>query len=361
MGAWGTRLHVARIAEGDIREAFHALRDDILDRLYELISVDTIAGLEAYLGSEDFHTWQSDRLDVNDEHALFFAFWDDDQLQTAEYARHCYDVVIANDLTALDRIARDFGFTILPAAHALAKAMNDRFVLAPMKEAGSQILEAAPWCRGQPIAGVPSLVHHATGTLSLVDSLSMQTRRALRAVAMTGRCLCPLCIKVRSQRRLPAINPSGKIASAWELLDHDPTGAALANDPASLAVLADWLEERGVTLVPELLEGLATSFRTAERYAEPIQVVLVLHEDTYETRIGDGYYAYLSAAFRDRSEAARWIDEQARDEQIAYHVREAVLEARRGHWQMSTDLGHHEHANLSDVLVALGLPARPPS
>lgn len=52
----------------------------------------------------------------------------------------------------------------------------------------------------------------------------------------------------------------------------------------------------------------------------PLLVWAVLREDTYETRFGDGYYAYVTHAFVSE-EAARHAAANANEEWMKWHVR----------------------------------------
>ena len=51
---------------------------------------------------------------------------------------------------------------------------------------------------------------------------------------------------------------------------------------------------------------------------------LLLEEDEYETRFGDGYYAYFAGAYRDHSAAEGYAEVQTKAN-TAYHVKPAVL------------------------------------
>ena len=62
---------------------------------------------------------------------------------------------------------------------------------------------------------------------------------------------------------------------------------------------------------------LTLAARLKER---PLLVWAVLREDTYETRFGDGYYAYLTHAFLSE-DTARHSAESASAEWMKWHVR----------------------------------------
>lgn len=55
-----------------------------------------------------------------------------------------------------------------------------------------------------------------------------------------------------------------------------------------------------------------------------IPFFLLLEEDEYETRFGDGYFAYFAGAYRDRSVAEGHAEVQTK-KSTAYHVKPATL------------------------------------
>lgn len=57
---------------------------------------------------------------------------------------------------------------------------------------------------------------------------------------------------------------------------------------------------------------------------EGVTLWAVLEEDTYETSLGDGYYAYLAAIFRLEAEAVNFARRQSR-EWRRWHVRRYAI------------------------------------
>jgi hypothetical protein len=74
--------------------------------------------------------------------------------------------------------------------------------------------------------------------------------------------------------------------------------------------------------VDEYLQEMLTTGKSAPLWA-------VLQEDTYETSLGDGYYAYLAALFRSEPEAVRFVQEQSH-EWRRWHVRQYEISCDRG-------------------------------
>ena len=53
-------------------------------------------------------------------------------------------------------------------------------------------------------------------------------------------------------------------------------------------------------------------------------IFLLMREDEYETKFGDGYYAYFDGAYRDRAIAEGHAEVQT-EKDVAYHVKPATL------------------------------------
>jgi hypothetical protein len=62
----------------------------------------------------------------------------------------------------------------------------------------------------------------------------------------------------------------------------------------------------------------------------PRIVWAVLSEDRYETLLGDGYYAYVEAAFEGEEDARRFASSQATDSWYRWHLRSYRLYLKRG-------------------------------
>ena len=92
-----------------------------------------------------------------------------------------------------------------------------------------------------------------------------------------------------------------------------------------------------------------------------VPAFVVLVEDTYETRYGDGYFAYFANAFLDEHTARDWIAARQDRSPIAmaagpaYHLREAMLVRDGAAWQLTIELRRGEQADVEQVVGALGL------
>lgn len=82
-----------------------------------------------------------------------------------------------------------------------------------------------------------------------------------------------------------------------------------------------------------------------------LEIFIVLSEDAYETRYGDGYYAYFADAFCTRVEAYDAIGQLPKGQR--YHIRKAVLSSEGGELRMEAELAATEKAKLEDVVAAL--------
>ena len=85
-------------------------------------------------------------------------------------------------------------------------------------------------------------------------------------------------------------------------------------------------------------------------------VHLVLQEDVYETCFGDGYFAYLCAAFADAAAASAWLTVAAQSKEYKYHLRSGDLhQAPDGSWHLVVTLADGERATGAEVAKLLGL------
>ena len=76
---------------------------------------------------------------------------------------------------------------------------------------------------------------------------------------------------------------------------------------------------------------------------------LVLEEDEYESKFGDGRFLYPRGAFLEPGEAARFRDGRAKREMIAWHV-ETVVVVRD---EMKNQLTMDGDYSLKDILALL--------
>ncbi len=66
-----------------------------------------------------------------------------------------------------------------------------------------------------------------------------------------------------------------------------------------------------------------------------IEVFIVLREDEYETRFGDGYHAYFADAFGSRLEADAFVKAKNATSGYRYHVRPgSLVRDRAGKWSV---------------------------
>jgi hypothetical protein len=75
------------------------------------------------------------------------------------------------------------------------------------------------------------------------------------------------------------------------------------------------------------------------------EVHLVVEEDEYETKFGDGLFLYALAAFFDRAAAERFLNELTKGELWAFHVKTVVI--------VRDELRNHITAELSPVSTSL--------
>lgn len=81
---------------------------------------------------------------------------------------------------------------------------------------------------------------------------------------------------------------------------------------------ADTNPQKGMPFLPDATNAeTALAARLKDR---PLLVWAVLKEDTYESKFGDGYYAYVAHAFLSE-EAARHAAANANEEWMKWHVR----------------------------------------
>jgi hypothetical protein len=73
---------------------------------------------------------------------------------------------------------------------------------------------------------------------------------------------------------------------------------------------------------PEVTPAMVDAVRQRIRDAGGVLTVwAVLHEDVYETRMGDGFYLHLHGAALDRKDAQRLADLPEKSEWVKWHVR----------------------------------------
>ena len=91
-----------------------------------------------------------------------------------------------------------------------------------------------------------------------------------------------------------------------------------------------------------------------------LPVFVVLREDTYETKFGDGYHAYLERAFRTRAEAdaaaaeANALPHDPAQMPYRFHVRDGALAFVAGAWRLTCELRENESAAAEAVAKLVG-------
>ncbi len=76
---------------------------------------------------------------------------------------------------------------------------------------------------------------------------------------------------------------------------------------------------------------------------------LLLSEDEYETKFGDGYYAYFAGAFRDQWAAEGHAEVQC-GKGLAYHVKPAVLRVEGNSITVTGTFHEHDQFTPAEVL-----------
>ena len=82
------------------------------------------------------------------------------------------------------------------------------------------------------------------------------------------------------------------------------------------------------------------------------EVHLVVEEDEYETKFGDGLFLYALAAFFDRAAAEKFLSELTKGELWAFHVKSVVLVRDEFQNQITADLSEVS-TPLKDILALL--------
>jgi hypothetical protein len=255
MGSVGFSLELRRIGNGDVDELFYELKDWFLDRVWNVTS--QLTGFARYLNSENFSTWMSDRYE-RDEKSLWYAFWEEEvESAVVGYAIHVARMCIASDPDTITALAARHGFAI--ELEPIADTLHGRFVL----HGATRMCTVLPWRRGESVEAMPRFGCDAElGHRGKLPDKNKLLR--LRASAMTGLCACKMCNVYRG-RPDPL---SEMIPRAWHALDSDARAGELAartrDDPAAVAVLADWLEERSLPLTQTQLDALVACYRYAE-------------------------------------------------------------------------------------------------
>lgn len=98
-----------------------------------------------------------------------------------------------------------------------------------------------------------------------------------------------------------------------------------------------------------------------------IPVVVVLREENYETKFGDGYYAYVDNAFRTKADAEKYQAKKTAEPLPpdnntgwTWHIREGVLKkGTDGNWAYEGTLKEGETVEAIKVAGILGLPMKP--
>ncbi len=89
-----------------------------------------------------------------------------------------------------------------------------------------------------------------------------------------------------------------------------------------------------------------------------IRVFVVLKEDCYETRFGDGYYAYFDRVF-PRLETAEDFVARESNQDVRYHLRPMTLEIDGDRVSLAGELRDHEVVKAEQVTAALeALPGK---
>ena len=242
----------------DAGDLFYALKAQLLEWTWNVTS--TLTGFHAYLATEELDVYMADRWADQSKHdptSLWFAFWDQDvDSLVVEYVIHIAEGCILLEEKRLAALAKKHGFALDRAAFRKDHPRRGRFAM----HSAQRVCRVLPWRRGQAVTDAPTFACGESVPHRAKAPSPRQVVR-MRAAAMTGMCACKFCFYQFKPDLL-----SAKIADAWAVLDADRKGAALAKRVASnepVLVMSDWLEERGVVLVPEQVAAIAAAYATA--------------------------------------------------------------------------------------------------
>jgi hypothetical protein len=234
MGGYGVLLSLDPVGPA-LRdgELYYTVRDFVLDGIFSRMTGPASRELRRYLDQEDVFTYGSDQARCEEPGGLLFAFdtWGEGQDISAQLATHCYELLFAHEVEAIDQMAKAEGSSVLRHHHVFERV--------------------------------------AASSQTFWISQDQHTLEPPERAQMCGWCGCELCRTLRRERGLeePSLQD---VPRAWALLEPDATGARLARQvgeelregpgwgptPTS-RVLADWLGDRGVVLPEPALLGLA--------------------------------------------------------------------------------------------------------
>jgi hypothetical protein len=254
-------LHLRKIAEADADELYYAVRDAVLKGIFAKAKKTASANLRSFLNDESTFVHGSDRGRRVTDEGLVLSFPDE---SLAPLAVHSAELILAANVKALEKLARAAGYAVVVAKHDL----DHELALGPhvpYVSFGPPLRPVARWTRGAPTDGPVDFPGF--------ERLSVGDKYRLRTAAMTGWCGCEVCEKLRLSRKIAEPDPRDTVPRAWDALAANPDGERLAfaaaaelgaargwPQTAGLRVLADWLEERGISLPAVLLPGLARTY-----------------------------------------------------------------------------------------------------
>jgi hypothetical protein len=85
---------------------------------------------------------------------------------------------------------------------------------------------------------------------------------------------------------------------------------------------------------------------------QQLSAFVVLEEDEYETKLGDGYYAYLRDTFFLKELAQAYVVNNQQSG-ITLHIREITLRLENGEYQLTAEMLEGEQAPVDKVVAAL--------
>ncbi len=97
-------------------------------------------------------------------------------------------------------------------------------------------------------------------------------------------------------------------------------------------------------------EDLAASFPSGK-----LIIYIVLKEDVYETKFGDGYYAYFDNAFFSLKETVEYVNkkESETDQFVEYHIRETDVSLENYELTFLSNFNHFDRLSKNEVIESL--------
>jgi len=278
-GSW-TSIRIKRLSDkSSPRELHQAIWDRLSEEIHRALRrKENQQVLADYLGSTAYDGFADDDWSST-ETELTFSFSDAAGMCGMSYGAslHWVELLLAHDQVAFSRLAQWKGWQLEPPAQSarlqLLKGM--RFPLVGVKRNLYYVSTRAP---GAPLEDEDGILWSDDGIpRPRLAKLTPKERERVELAALTGRCLCQLCEKLRpsATSREWTTGREADAPAAWELLERggaeleaacgpmmewtDAQWSAAPLGPPALQVLGDWLSEQGAQLPLGLLVSMLFS------------------------------------------------------------------------------------------------------